>query len=477
MKNRVKQMLTSPCAVVGVGISNRPLIDFLLSCGMEVTARDRKEEGELGTLPEELRRKGVRCVFGADYLEDLREPTVFRSPGLRPDVPQLRRARENGALILSEMELFMSLTPAYILGVTGSDGKTTTTTLVGKLLEAECRRRGKGRVFVGGNIGEPLLPLVDRMTAEDYAVVELSSFQLMDMDCYFYRAAITNVTPNHLDWHTGMEEYIRAKENAIRRAGVAVLNADNGETARMAKKRGRDMILFSSSETTWHGVMRHVFGEDIAGENVAAVYVRDGVIRYGDGRTEWEVLSTEEIRVPGKHNVENYMTAIAMTWGAVDVSVYGAVARVFMGVPHRLELVREKDGVRYYNSSIDSSPTRTAAALRALDGGIVAICGGYDKKIPMEPLAEVLCERVRAVVLTGATAQKIKAALLACPAYREGAPEILEAPNFADAVAAASEAAREGECVVLSPACASFDAFRNFAERGDAFKALVRDME
>lgn len=473
----MKQFRGKKCDVLGFGVSNRPLVALLCEAGASVTVYDGKEKEQLGDEVAEYEARGVRFVCGKGAFESLSGEVIFRSPGIRPDLSGIEEAVARGAALTSEMAHFCANTKSPLFVITGSDGKTTSTTLTHLFLEAEKTRTAKGEAFVGGNIGAPLLPKMEQMTPADAAVLELSSFQLMDMDCYFYRAAITNVTPNHLDWHTGMEEYIRAKENAIRRASVAVLNADNGETARMAKERGRDMILFSSSETTWHGVMRHVFGEDIAGENVAAVYVRDGVIRYGDGRTEWEVLSTEEIRVPGKHNVENYMTAIAMTWGAVDVSVYEAVARVFMGVPHRLELVREKDGVRYYNSSIDSSPTRTAAALRALEGGIVAICGGYDKKIPMEPLAEVLCERVRAVVLTGATAQKIKAALLACPAYREGAPEILEAPNFADAVAAASEAAREGECVVLSPACASFDAFRNFAERGDVFKALVRDME
>lgn len=463
MKARVRQLLASPCAVVGVGISNCPLIDFLLSCGLEVTARDRKEEGELGTLPEELRQKGVRCIFGSNYLEDLREPTVFRSPGLRPDVPPLQRARENGACILSEMELFMTLTPAYVLGVTGSDGKTTTTTLVGKLLEEECRRSGKGRVFVGGNIGEPLLRWVEQMTAEDYAVVELSSFQLMDMRHSPHRAAMTNLSENHLNWHVDMAEYGQAKTNIFRHASneMLVTNGENKAVRELAKACRAPVTLFTT----------RLEPSELPRHRGNTVYLQNGQITLRREGKDTPLLPIDEILLPGRHNVENYMTAIGLTDGLVSADAILTVARSFKGVAHRLELVRTVGGVTYYNSSIDSTPTRTEAALSALEHPPIVICGGCDKHVSFLPLAKALKERAKAVVLTGETREKILAAL-----REEGAelPVYVET-DFRGAVERARSIAREGDTVLLSPACASFDAFRNFEERGETFRCIVNE--
>ena len=449
-------------SVVGLGISNRPLVDFLLEKGAHVTARDVKPREALGALVDAWEAKGVRLLCGEGYLEDLDEEIIFRAPGIRPDIPAFARALENGAILTSEMELFLDLTPAPVLGITGSDGKTTTTTLTGLFLEEECRRTGRGRVFVGGNIGTPLLPLVEEMTKEDFVVVELSSFQLQTMKRSPERAAMTNISVNHLNWHTDMEEYVEAKTNIYRHSpnSLFVTNGQNETTKELAAECGRDVTLF--------------FGEG-EGYGKKRVFLRDGVICLGDGNAVNELLPVEKILLPGKHNVENYMTAIALTEGLVSRESILAVATTFKGVKHRLEVIDEIDGVTYYNSSIDSTPTRTAAALSALaPQRPVVICGGYDKKTPYEPLAESLCRHAKAVVLTGASAPLIRAALEKTDAVKTGALPVYADGDFEKAIHLAKSAAEKGDIVLLSPACASFDAFANFEERGERFRQIVK---
>ena len=453
-----------PCAVVGLGISNLPLIDFLLSSGAHVTARDRKTRAELGAVADRLEAAGVRLILGERYLDDLTEKVIFRSPGLRPDLPAFTAAVQGGALLTSEMELFLELTPATVIGITGSDGKTTTTTLTGLFLEAECQRRGKGRVFVGGNIGEPLLQRVWEMSADDYAVVELSSFQLQTMSHSPVRAAITNLSPNHLNWHTDMAEYTAAKTNVYR-------HSENKDTAALARDCGQAVTLFSSKRE------RYADFAPLLKVGDRAVFARDGVIYVSDGTAEKPMLAVENIRLPGVHNLENYMTAIALTEGLVSPESVLEVARSFTGVRHRLEPVRTLDGVTYYNSSIDSSPSRTAAALSALKQKPIVICGGADKHLSFAPLAEVLCERATAVILTGATAEKIRAALDERAEAQNGKLPIYTDPDFRGAVELARKIAVEGDVVLLSPACTSFDAFRNFEERGDTFCKIVKEFD
>ena len=456
------------CTVIGLGVSNLPLVDFLLAHGARVTARDRKTRDELSQVAEDLEQKGVRLFLGENYLDAIDEEIVFRSPGLYPGHEALLRARQNGAILTSEMELFLDLTPATVLAVTGSDGKTTTTTLTGLMLADACKRRGKGRVFVGGNIGEPLLPRVAEMTADDFAVVELSSFQLQTMRHSPVRAAVTNVSPNHLDWHSGMDEYIEAKPNIFRHAGngLLVTNAACEITKKMAESATARRALFSAKLAS-----REAF-ESLMHPGDSAYYLADGFLMHWNGETETRLLARDEILLPGLHNVENYLTAIALTEGLVPHESIRAVATTFTGVEHRLQRVRVLDGVTYYNSSIDSSPTRTAAALSALDPARpIVICGGYDKKIPFAPLAEALAKHARAVILTGATAEKIGAAIEACSSAAE--LSVTFEPGFEDAVKRARTMATPGDVVLLSPACASFDAFRNFAERGRGFCEIV----
>ncbi len=464
-----QKLASSKVTVVGLGISNLPLIGFLTSHGISVTGRDKKDRSALSETAKTLESQGVRLFLGESYLEAIDEDVIFRSPGLRPDLPEFLAAIERGAILTSETELFLDLTPATVLGITGSDGKTTTTTLTGLFLEEETRRTKKGRVFVGGNIGVPLLPLVEEMTKDDFAVLELSSFQLQTMTRSAHRAALTNLSRNHLNWHRGMEEYCRAKTNLFRHGENQrlVANAENALSLDYVAAHDRPITWFSSQKTA---------PEEFAlRPGDAAVYCKNGVLTLWDGENEKPMLAADRIRLPGKHNIENYMTAIALTAGLVSRKSIETVVDAFTGVRHRLEPVRVLRGVAYYNSSIDSSPNRTAAALSALaPRRPIVICGGKDKDLIFEPLADTLAAHAKAVVLTGETAPKIRAVLETCEAVQTGVLPIYHEPDFAAAVTLAHDIAVSGDIVLLSPACTSFDAFRNFEERGDTFCRLVK---
>ena len=452
--------------MIGLGVSNLPLIDYLLAHGATVTGRDKKSRAEMGDAANDLEEKGVRLFLGESYLDALEEDVIFRSPGVHPHTKEILQAVARGAILTSEMELFLDLTPTRVYAVTGSDGKTTTTTLTYRMLEEEVRRSGGGRVYVGGNIGEPLLPHVDQMTDADVSVVELSSFQLYTMQRSPHISAVTNLSPNHLNWHSDMDDYVEAKTNIYKHETNqrAVFNAENGITLTLAKEYAGNVTLFSSVKHTLSAF------EGLLKVGDRAVFVReDGMIVLWDGEREIPYFSADEIFLPGKHNLENYLTAIALTADAVSIAAAYEVATHFRGVAHRLEFVREADGVAYYNSSIDTSPTRTAAALSALKKKPIVICGGYDKHIPFAPLAAALEQYAKAVVLTGATANAIQEALEAANCSLC----VYRADDFTEAVLLARQIAHVGDIVLLSPACASFDAFRNFAERGDRFREIV----
>ncbi len=438
--------------VIGLGISNTPLIPWLLSRGAVVTARDKKEFDNLPESAKAYKDQGVTFVCGEGYLSNIDADVIFKAPGLRYDLPEISEAVEKGAVLTSEMEQFFEDCPCKIIGVTGSDGKTTSTTLIYKCL---CEQYGEDKVFVGGNIGKPLLPEVSNMDETCFAVVELSSFQLHTMKHSPEISLITNLSPNHLDYHKGMEEYVEAKKNIY-------LNA----------KPGSVLVLNGENEVTKN------LGSD-APEGVEVRYFLNGYAKVENGRITVngrEVLKTDDILIPGKHNIENYCGIICALDGIVDDAVFEKVAKSFGGVEHRIELVRRLNGVSYYNSSIDSSPTRSAAALNSFKEKVIVICGGYDKKIPFEPLADVLLRKAKTVVLTGATAQKIKAALISHKDYTVDAIKIIEKPDFKDAVMAAHNEAKDGDTVILSPACASFDAFPNFEVRGNTFKEIIKNL-
>ena len=433
-------------AVLGLGVSNRPLVRLLLEFGCDVVGCDRTPREKLENEVLELERLGCKLHVGDDYLAGVEADVVFRTPGMHPGNPAIQALKERGAEVTSEMEVFFEVSPCHLIAVTGSDGKTTTTTLIAEMLKAA----GK-TVWLGGNIGTPLLPLVRQMQKEDFAVVELSSFQLMDMRRSPQRALITNLAPNHLDIHKDMDEYVDAKKNIFRyqgEGGLLVLNADNPITASF---RGPGKTRFFSR-----------LGE-------GDVCIRDGVICRG----QTPVLPVSDILLPGVHNVENYMAAIAMVEGLASDEDIRQVARTFGGVEHRIELVRIKDGVRFYNDSIASSPTRTMAGLRSFPEKVILIAGGYDKHIPYDPLGPEICAHVKKLFLNGATGPKIRAAVERCPGDK---PEMVDCPDFASAVKAAAEAAEPGDVVLMSPASAAFDQFKNFMVRGNYFKELVKEL-
>jgi UDP-N-acetylmuramoylalanine--D-glutamate ligase len=366
------------------------------------------------------------------------------------------------------MELFFEVCPCPIFGITGSDGKTTTTTLTHLFLDIEKRKSGH-RAYVGGNIGAPLLPLVFEMTENDVAVLELSSFQLQTMRQSPKRAIITNITPNHLNWHTDMDEYTNAKLNiyAGNKTELLTVNANDDRTRSAGLSFYADKAFFSA---------KNVPDECKACNRSKYIFLSNEKICVSENGNVTEVLNINDIKLPGTHNVENYMAAISATWGLVSFDTILKIAKTFGGVEHRLEFVREFNGVKYYNSSIDSSPTRTTAALSALKTKPIVICGGYDKHIPFEPLAEALKEKAKAVVLTGATRFSILDAIDKCPGFDKAKIPVIIEESFEMAVKQASALAKEGDVVLLSPACASFDAFPNFEIRGKTFKNIVNSL-
>ncbi len=435
--------------VLGLGVSNRPLVRLLLGYGCAVTGCDRTPREKLDAEVLELEKQGCKLQVGEGYLDGLEADIVFRTPGMHPDIPALRQLRENGAQVTSEMEVFFELCPCQLIAVTGSDGKTTTTTLIAEMLKAA----GK-KVWLGGNIGTPLLPLCEQMQQTDYAVVELSSFQLMDMTRSPHVAVVTNLAPNHLDVHKDMDEYVEAKKNIFKFQGAGdqlILNADNEITDSFAG----------------NGITKK-----FSRQGKADVYLKDGVIYRGDTA----VLDTADILLPGVHNIENYMAAIAAVEGLVEDDVIRTVAKTFGGVEHRIELVRVVNGVRYYNDSIASSPSRTIAGLNSFTQKVILIAGGYDKHIPYDVLGPYICRSVKTLILGGATGAQIRQATENCPDYTPGNPEIMDCGDFTSAVGKAAEVAKDGDIVLMSPASAAFDQFKNFMERGNYFKQLVKEL-
>ena len=454
LRDYIESLRHKTVAIIGIGVSNTPLLELLLAEGIRVTACDKRSREQMGEQAEHLEQLGCELHLGADYLKDLDADVIFRTPGLRPDVPEIAACVDRGAVLTSEMEVFFEVCPCTIIAVTGSDGKTTTTTIIAELLKAA----GK-RVWVGGNIGHPLLCEADGMLATDYAVLELSSFQLMTMKHSPHIAVVTNLAPNHLDVHRDMAEYVAAKENIFRHQSggdVAVFNADNDITAEQSRRAPGRARLFSRQDEVADGVFLR--GEDIVCRS---------------GGYERVIMTAGDIKIPGVHNVENYMAAIAAVDGLVPDEVIRDFAREFGGVEHRIELVRTYRGVRYYNDSIASSPSRTIAGLRSFHEKVILIAGGYDKHIPFDVLGPEIVEHVKLLVLCGATADKIRAAVENAPGYEPGKPEIRDVTPFTAAVEAARDRAQPGDVVTLSPACAAFDQFKNFAERGKFFKSIV----
>ncbi len=442
-------------ALIGMGRSHLPLISLFTKYGAIVTACDKRDRTALGEIADKAEADGAALSLGEHYLDDLDVDIALRTPGMRFYCDELNALRDKGVEISSEMEIFFAICPCRIIGITGSDGKTTTTTVISEMLKAQGYT-----VHLGGNIGKPLLPEIETIRAEDIAVVELSSFQLISMRMSPDIAVVTNLQPNHLDIHKDMQEYIDAKKNIILYQNYqdkAVLNLDNEITRSFAAECKGKVDFFSRLDTVENGS-----------------YLDGKTIIYAENGQNTEVLDIREIRIPGMHNVENYMTAISAVWGIVGLDHIREVAREFGGVEHRAEFVRELDGVKYYNDSIASSPTRTASGTLSLyDFKIILIAGGYDKHLDYAGLGDMICKKVKIAILMGATADKIETAIRESAYYAENTPLIIRVADMVEAVQAARKNAVRGDIVSMSPASASFDLYKDFDARGKHFKALV----
>ena len=445
-------------AFIGAGVSHKQCIEQFVSLGAQVTLCDQKPDlAAFGDYADTLRRLHVGLSLGEHYTDGFAgQDIIMRTPGYEYFRPELQAARAAGALVTSEVELFFAYCPCEIVAVTGSDGKTTTTTLIAKMLEAAGRT-----VLLGGNIGAALLPRLAEVRPEDVAVVELSSFQLISMRRSPKVAVVTNVTPNHLDHHKDMQEYIDAKRNILlwqEPPCRAVLGYENDVTRAMQRDCKGEQVWFTRLHETGNGAFLRASDDMLC-------YAADGVVT--------PVAARSEVKLRGLHNVENLLAAIAAVWGRVPVEAMHQVAATFTGVEHRIEPVRTLDGVTYYNDSIASSPTRTIAGLRSFDRKIILIAGGYDKKIPYEPLAPEILAHVKTLVLMGATGPRIEKAVREHPGFAASGLRILHAAGMQDAVEQARAAAEPGDVVSLSPASASFDLYPNFEVRGRDYKRIV----
>ena len=454
----IEQLKGKKIGVIGYGVSNRPLVRVLLENDCDVTVCDKRTAEEMGDAGADLLKNGGKLFSGADYLEHLDFDVIFRTPGVLPTTPQLKKAAENGAVLTSEMEAFCTLCPCRIVAITGSDGKTTTSTVTAKLLEA-----AGYRVHLGGNIGTPLFDRLPDIQPEDFAVLELSSFQLHSMKCSPDRAIITNIAPNHLDVHSDFEDYVTAKQSIYRNqkeSGVLVLNAKDAHTQQFASEANGEVRLFSSKGPVENGA-----------------YMQYEILCRADHGTTEAYMESSDIRIPGVHNVENYLAALAAVGDLITREQFVEVAKTFPGVPHRMEYLRTINGVKFYNDSIASSPTRTIAGLHALPVPPIVILGGHDKHIPFDALGDELCLHAKAAVLCGETADRIAAAIKASKHYDPERFPVIVLDNFRSAVQVAYGLGGNGDIVTLSPACSSFDRFKNFEERGNIFREIVMGME
>lgn len=445
-------------AVIGLGVSNKPLIEYLYNLQAEITVFDNKEEEKIDAeILKQLEKYQINKSFGKNYLSKLKGfDIIFKSPSCRADLPEIEEEVKNGAKLTSEIELVLELSPSTIIGVTGSDGKTTTTSLIYEIL------KNKYKCYLGGNIGIPLFTKISEMKPEDIVVLELSSFQLMQMKQSPHIAVVTNVTPNHLDIHKSYEEYIEAKTNIFKNQkeeDLLILNYDNEITREFAKHANGKVILFSSKEKLSDGVIYH-----------------DNIIKVCENDLRRHVIKLKDTNLRGVHNAENICAAIAATSTLVSIEEQIEAIKSFKGVEHRIEFIREIDGVKWYNDSIASSPTRTIAGLKSFSEEIVLIAGGYDKHLDYEPIAEPIMDKVKTLILMGQTSNKILGVVQNKIDEKGIKLPIYKVESLEEAIKKAKENARPGQVVLFSPASASFDMFKNFEERGKKFKELVKNI-
>lgn len=443
-------------AIIGMGISNIPLLDYLHENRAKVTIFDNRTIDEI---PKEIMDKitsyAMEFSLGDGNLSKLKGfSLIIRSPSCLPTTTELIEEEKNGAVVTTEIELLLKMCPATVIGITGSDGKTTTSTLIYEII-----KKGGYHCFLGGNIGTPLFTKLDEMKPEDIVVLELSSFQLMGMTVSPKISVITNITPNHLNVHGSYEEYIEAKKNIFKfqeEDGIVVLNYDNEITKKCAKQANGKVVYFSSKEKLEDGYI-----------------VDNNVIKECEDKIRKHLITSKEIKLRGIHNLENICAAIAATKSLVDIQTQLEAIQEFNGVAHRIELVRKIDEVKWYNDSIATSPTRTIAGLNSFEEEIILIAGGYDKHLDYEPIAKPILEKVTGLILIGQTATKIAEVVKEEAKKQEKHIDIYMCDKFDQTILTAKRIAKSGQVVLFSPASASFDLFKNFEERGNKFKELV----
>ena len=453
-KNYIKNRKT---AIIGLGVSNLPLLNYLSNLGAKITVFDNRTIDEIDkNILDQMEEKNIEFSFGKNNLSKLvGYEIIFRSPTCRPDTIELVKESERGAIITSEIEMLMELCPGTVIGITGSDGKTTTTSLIYEII----KQQGYN-CYLGGNIGIPLFSKIDEMKPEDIIILELSSFQLMDISVSPQIAVITNISPNHLDLHKSYEEYIEAKKNIFKNQdenGIVILNYDNEITRQCSNEIKGKVVFFSKQQKLSEGVI-----------------LDNNVIKICQNKLRRHLVNTKELVIKGQHNYENASAAVAATLKLVDTENQIQAITNFKGVKHRLEFVREIDNIKWYNDSIGTSPTRTIAGLKAFEEKIVLIAGGYDKNLDYEPIAKPILEKVSTLILMGQTASKIKSAVEEKQTNEN--IEIYECDTLREAVEIARKTAQKDEVVLFSPASASFDMYKNFEERGDKFKTIVKSL-
>lgn len=454
-----KNLFNKKVAIIGLGVSNIPLIDYMYDKKAKVTVFDDREEDKI---PKEIINKikeyKFETSFGKNNLSKLKGfDIIFRSPSCMPTKPELEEEAKRGAKVTTEIEMLMEMCPAKIIGVTGSDGKTTTTSLIYEIL-----KKAGYNTYLGGNIGTPLFTKLEEMKSEDIVVLELSSFQLMDMKISPHIGVITNITPNHLNIHKDYEEYIDAKKNIFKYQNendIVILNYDNEITRNAAKEAMSKVVFFSHKEKLENGFI-----------------VDEKIIKECEDDIRKHIIDTKDIILRGEHNFENVATALATTKTLVSQDIAVKAIKEFKPVEHRLEFVRELDRVKWYNDSVSSSPTRTIAGLSSFDEEIILIAGGYDKNLDYTPIAKPIVEKVKKLILIGQTSNKIYECVKSEAEKQNVKIDIYMCSSLKETVTLAKRIAKPSQVVLFSPASASFDMFKNFADRGEQFKKLVNEL-
>ena len=446
-------------AIIGLGVSNIPLLDYLYEKKANVTVFDERNIDDISKeIMDKITLYNFTFHLGENCLENLKGfNVIFRSPSCLPTRVELQEEANKGAIVTTEIEMLMQMAPCKVIGVTGSDGKTTTTSLINAILQ-----KAGYNTYLGGNIGTPLFTRLSEMKPDDIIVLELSSFQLMGMEISPNISVITNITPNHLNIHKDYNEYIEAKKNIFKYQNedeIVVLNYDNEITRSCAKEANSKVIFFSSKEKLDNGFI-----------------VDEGIIKECEDKVRKHILNTKDVILRGTHNYENIATAIATTRTLVDLDIAVEAVKEFKPVEHRLELIREIDRVKWYNDSVSSSPTRTIAGLNSFDEEIILIAGGYDKNLDYTPIAKPIVDKVKGLILLGQTSDKIFDAVKQELEDEHKDLDIYVCDSLEQTVVLAKKIAKPGQIVLFSPASASFDMFKNFADRGNKFKKLVNDL-